>query len=131
MMPRLDGLGLVKAIRAAQALRSLPVILLSARPGPEAAACAIDAGADDYVIKPFAPGELLARCRTSLELAEYRKKSAASQPAGAMAWACTCPAKQQGPRAGSWSSSPRGRLGRRSRPDCRGSAHGEGFPRRR
>ncbi len=78
MMPRLDGLGLLKAIREDDDLRSTPVVLLSARAGPEAAAGAIEAGADDYVVKPFTPGELLARCRTSLELAEYRAESAAS-----------------------------------------------------
>ena len=78
MMPRLDGIGLLKSIRQDPNLGSTPVVLLSARAGPEAAADAIEAGADDYVVKPYTPGELLARCRTSLELAEYRAKSAAS-----------------------------------------------------
>ena len=78
MMPRLDGLGLLKSIRQDPNLGRTPVVLLSARAGPEAAADAIEAGADDYVVKPYTPGELLARCRTSLELAEYRAKSAAS-----------------------------------------------------
>ncbi len=77
MMPVLDGLGLLKEIRGDDALRSTPVIMLSARAGSEAAAGAIDAGADDYVVKPFTPGELLARCRTSLELADYRANWAA------------------------------------------------------
>ena len=84
MMPRLDGLGLLKAIRDDEDLRATPVILLSARAGPEAAAGAIEAGADDYVVKPFTPAELLARCRTSLELAEYRAKSAASHVRSAL-----------------------------------------------
>ena len=84
MMPRLDGLGLLKEIRADEVLRGTPVILLSARAGSEAAAGGIDAGADDYVVKPFTPGELLARCRTSLELAEYRAKAAAGQVRGAL-----------------------------------------------
>ena len=65
MMPRLDGLGLLEAIRGDETLRSTPVVLLSARAGAESAAGAIEAGADDYVVKPFTPGELLARCRTS------------------------------------------------------------------
>ncbi len=77
MMPNLDGLGLLKEIRADALLRSTPVVVLSARAGPEAAAGAIEAGADDYVVKPFTTGELLARCRTSLELAEYRATQAA------------------------------------------------------
>ena len=84
MMPRLDGLGLLKEIRADEALRGTPVILLSARAGSEAAAGGIEAGADDYVVKPFTPGELLARCRTSLELADYRARAAAGQVRGAL-----------------------------------------------
>ena len=84
MMPRLDGLRLLKAIRADDDLRSTPVIMLLARAGPEAAAGAIEDGADDYVVKPFTPAELLARCRTSLELAEYRARSAASHVRSAL-----------------------------------------------
>jgi signal transduction histidine kinase len=84
MMPRLDGLGLLEAIRRDEKLRSTPVVVLSARAGPEAATGAIDAGADDYVVKPFTPGELLARCRTSLELADYRATTAASQMRNAL-----------------------------------------------
>ncbi len=84
MMPRLDGLGLLAAIRSDAELRSTPVILLSARAGSEAAAGAIEAGADDYVIKPFTSSELLARCRMSIELADYRARSAESHGRGAM-----------------------------------------------
>ncbi len=84
MMPRLDGLGLLGVIRGDAELRSTPVVVLSARAGPEAATGAIEAGADDYVVKPFTPGELLARCRTSLELADYRATTAASQMRNAL-----------------------------------------------
>jgi signal transduction histidine kinase len=84
MMPRLDGIGLLAAIRGDETLRSTPVVLLSARAGSEAAAGGIDAGADDYVVKPFTPDELLARCRTSLELAEYRARTAASRVRSAL-----------------------------------------------
>lgn len=84
MMPRMDGLQLLEAIRGDDALRSTPVVMLSARAGAEAAAGAIEAGADDYVVKPFTPGELLARCRTTLELAEYRASAAASTVRGAL-----------------------------------------------
>ena len=84
MMPELDGLGLLKEIRADALLRSTPVVVLSARAGPEAAAGAIEAGADDYVVKPFTTGELLARCRTSLELAEYRAAEAAGRVRSAL-----------------------------------------------
>ena len=84
MMPGLDGLGLLKEIQPTSWLRGTPVVLLSARAGPEAAAEAMEAGADDYVIKPFSTGELLARCRTSLELAQYRASEAASRARSAL-----------------------------------------------
>ncbi|MDL5352769.1 ATP-binding protein [Microbacterium sp. zg-YB36] len=84
MMPRMDGLTLLQAIRGDESLRRIPVVLLSAVAGSEAAAGAIEAGADDYVVKPFTPGELLARCRMNLELAEYRATAAASNARGAL-----------------------------------------------
>ncbi|HEX8480111.1 MAG TPA: ATP-binding protein [Telluria sp.] len=61
MMPRLDGFGLLAQVRASAALRELPVILLSARAGEEARVEGLQAGADDYLVKPFAAAELLAR----------------------------------------------------------------------
>jgi diguanylate cyclase (GGDEF)-like protein len=74
MMPRLDGFGLVKALRADERTRQLPVILLSARAGEEASVEGLDAGADDYLVKPFSARELLARVRTHLELARQRRE---------------------------------------------------------
>ncbi len=73
MMPRLDGLSLVRALRTEPATASLPVILLSARAGEEAAIEGLDAGTDDYLVKPFSARELLARVRTHLELARARR----------------------------------------------------------
>ncbi len=77
MMPGLDGVGLLEAIRAHDGLRGTPVVVLSARAGAEAATGALAAGADDYVVKPFTPDELVARCRTTLELSRLRSASAA------------------------------------------------------
>jgi len=74
MMPGLDGAGLVRALRADPATVSLPVILLSARAGEEAAVEGIDAGSDDYLVKPFSARELLARVRTHVELARLRRE---------------------------------------------------------
>jgi len=74
MMPRLDGFGLLKALRAAEHTRLLPVILLSARSGEESALEGLEAGADDYLVKPFSAKELLARVRSCLSLAELRKE---------------------------------------------------------
>ncbi|MGN6105017.1 MAG: ATP-binding response regulator, partial [Kofleriaceae bacterium] len=68
MMPGLDGFGLLRELRGDPATRSLPVILLSARAGDEAHIEGLEAGADDYVVKPFSARELVARIASRLEL---------------------------------------------------------------
>jgi signal transduction histidine kinase len=75
MMPNLDGFGLLQAMRSDPALRAIPVILLSARAGEESRVEGIDAGADDYLVKPFSARELMARVQTHLELAHVRHES--------------------------------------------------------
>lgn len=75
MMPRIDGLELLKRVRSEQQLRDIPVILLSARAGEEARVEGLDAGADDYLIKPFSARELLARIGALLELTRMRRQS--------------------------------------------------------
>ena len=72
MMPRLDGFGLIKAIRAKESLRDLPVIVLSARAGEDASIEGLSAGADDYLVKPFSARELIARTEAALALARLR-----------------------------------------------------------
>jgi len=72
MMPRLDGFGLLAALRAAPRTRSLPVIMLSARAGEEARIEGATAGADDYLVKPFSGRELLARVGSHLALSKQR-----------------------------------------------------------
>jgi signal transduction histidine kinase len=81
MMPRLDGFGLLAALRADPALRSVPLILLSARAGEEATIEGLEAGADDYLVKPFAARELLARVRTHVELARQHDALARAKDA--------------------------------------------------
>lgn len=76
MMPRLDGFGLLRALRGDPATRTIPVILLSARAGEESRVEGLEAGADDYLIKPFSARELLARVGASLELARVRREAA-------------------------------------------------------
>jgi signal transduction histidine kinase len=78
MMPRLDGLGLVRALRADPATRTLPIILLSARAGEESRLEGLDAGADDYVFKPFSARELQVRIAALLRSAEIRARAEAS-----------------------------------------------------
>ncbi|SCL35067.1 PAS domain S-box-containing protein [Micromonospora nigra] len=76
MMPRLDGFGLLRALRADRRTAGLPVIVLSAHTGEEAAVQALGAGADDHLPKPFSSSELLARVRAHLELAWLRTREA-------------------------------------------------------
>lgn len=76
MMPRLDGFGLLEAIRSRPGTNTLPVILLSARVGEEARIGGLDAGATDYLVKPFTARELRARVRVHLEMALLRKQAA-------------------------------------------------------
>jgi PAS domain S-box-containing protein len=73
MMPELDGFGLLAAIRADPEIAHLPVVMLSARSGDESTIEGLEAGADDYLVKPFAARELLARVRANLELDRVRQ----------------------------------------------------------
>ena len=75
MMPRLDGFGLLSALRADPETRSIPVILLSARAGEESRVEGLEAGADDYLVKPFSARELLARVGAHLEMARFRREA--------------------------------------------------------
>ncbi len=61
MMPDVDGVELVRRIRAQPGLEDLPVILVTAHAGPQATAEGLDVGADDYLLKPFSADELLSR----------------------------------------------------------------------
>ncbi len=75
MMPRLDGFGLVAALRRDPLTRSTPIVLLSARAGEEARIEGIQAGADDYLVKPFSARELLASVASLLQLSRLRRDS--------------------------------------------------------
>ena len=75
MMPGKTGFQLLAEIRGDAALLGLPVILLSARAGNEAAVEGLEAGADDYLTKPFAANELLARVKANLNLARLRREA--------------------------------------------------------
>lgn len=76
MMPKLDGFGLLQAIRGESALAGTPVVMLSARAGEEAKVEGLEAGADDYLIKPFAARELLARVSANIQMAVVRREAA-------------------------------------------------------
>ncbi len=75
MMPRLDGFGLLSALRDDPRTRTLPVILLSARAGEDARIEGLAAGADDYLTKPFSAREVIARVESQINLARLQRES--------------------------------------------------------
>ncbi len=66
MMPELNGLELVQALKADDATRAIPIILLSAKAQTTDVRDGLDAGADDYITKPFEPLELVERVNRAL-----------------------------------------------------------------
>jgi signal transduction histidine kinase/CheY-like chemotaxis protein len=72
MMPEIDGFELLQRLRADERTQSVPVILVSARAGDEARVEGLLAGADDYLVKPFAARELIARVQAQLMRAKVR-----------------------------------------------------------
>ncbi len=73
MMPNLDGFGLLAALQEDAATLAVPVVMLSARAGEEGTIEGLEAGADDYLIKPFSARELRARVQANLELDRARR----------------------------------------------------------
>ncbi len=76
MMPGLDGFGLLRELRAGEDTRTIPIILLSARAGEDARIEGLEAGADDYLVKPFTARELLARVGAHLGMSRLRSEAA-------------------------------------------------------
>jgi DNA-binding response OmpR family regulator len=64
MMPKLDGIGLVKALRKEPSLSRMPVLFLTAKGGPLDVVSGINAGARHYVTKPFKISDVLAKVAT-------------------------------------------------------------------
>ena len=75
MMPGMDGFELLRSLRSNPTIQDIPIILLSARAGEESRIEGLEAGADDYLIKPFSARELLARVEASLKLARLRSEA--------------------------------------------------------
>jgi signal transduction histidine kinase/DNA-binding response OmpR family regulator len=75
MMPNLDGFGLLRELRSNRATAAIPVIMLSARAGEEARVEGLQAGADDYLVKPFSARELLARVSGMLAVTRVRHEA--------------------------------------------------------
>ncbi len=72
MMPKLDGFGLLKKLKEDSRTHSIPVIFLSARAGEEAKVEGLQAGVDDYLVKPFSAKELQARVEANIKIARQR-----------------------------------------------------------
>lgn len=68
MMPGLDGLAATRAIREDRKLKNTPVIVLTARARDEDRIASVQAGANDYLVKPFEVGDLIAKVQKWLKL---------------------------------------------------------------
>src|SRR4051794_28678124 len=79
LMPRLNGVGLLNALRANPATRAIPIILVWGNAGEETCVGGFEAGAADYLVKPFTARELLARVGAHLKMARLRYEAAAAQ----------------------------------------------------
>jgi two-component system alkaline phosphatase synthesis response regulator PhoP len=76
-LPGMDGLSLCREIRADKQTRAVPVIMLTARADEADRVVGLEVGADDYVVKPFSPKELVARVRAILRRLDRNEETAA------------------------------------------------------
>jgi two-component system alkaline phosphatase synthesis response regulator PhoP len=81
-IPRVDGLAVCSAVRADERIKDLPVVMLTARADETDRIVGLEMGADDYVVKPFSPKELLARIR-----ALFRRVGRSTSASSALAFA--------------------------------------------
>jgi PAS domain S-box-containing protein len=72
MMPVMDGKTMLEVLRKSSDTVRLPVIFLSARAGEEARIDGLEAGADDYLVKPFSAAELLTKIRAQIKISKTR-----------------------------------------------------------
>ncbi|MCW1884739.1 ATP-binding protein [Luteolibacter flavescens] len=76
MMPEMDGEEVCRALRANHATREMPIIMLTARADEKTKLQALDAGASDFLTKPFSSSELVLRLRNQLAMAAIRRELA-------------------------------------------------------
>ncbi|SDD49487.1 His Kinase A (phospho-acceptor) domain-containing protein [Dyadobacter soli] len=74
MMPEMDGIALLKAVKSDPAVCHTPVILITARAGEESRIEGIEIGADDYIVKPFSSKELIARAQAQIRMSGERNR---------------------------------------------------------
>ena len=82
MMPGLDGLEVLKRLRGDQRTESIPIIFLTAKAGEADRVVGLELGADDYVVKPFSPRELVARVKAVLRRTERKTEQPTVTSAG-------------------------------------------------
>ncbi|MBT7954664.1 MAG: phosphate regulon transcriptional regulator PhoB [Rhodospirillaceae bacterium] len=70
MLPELSGIDVCRRLRETKKFKTIPIIMLTARGEESDKISGLDAGADDYVVKPFSPSELIARVRAVLRRAD-------------------------------------------------------------
>jgi signal transduction histidine kinase len=80
-MPGLNGIELVRLLRTDRATQDVPVILMSRTAGQHETIAGLEAGADDFLVKPFSGRELLVRVQTRLELTAMRRRNAQQEEA--------------------------------------------------
>jgi len=66
MLPGKDGIEVCRAVRSQEAIKGLPIVMLTAKSEEDDIVCGLDCGADDYVTKPFSPRVLIARIEAAL-----------------------------------------------------------------
>jgi signal transduction histidine kinase/DNA-binding response OmpR family regulator len=80
-MPAVDGITLLRRFRDDPATRDVPVILISGQAGEQETIAGLEAGADDFLVKPFSARELLVRVQTRLEVTAMRRRNAQQEAA--------------------------------------------------
>jgi DNA-binding response OmpR family regulator len=81
-LPGMDGLSLCRAIRGDRRIQRVPVIILTARGDEADRVVGLEVGADDYVVKPFSPKELVARVRALLRRLDHGEEEEAKVAVG-------------------------------------------------
>jgi DNA-binding response OmpR family regulator len=81
LMPGMDGLQTCRRLREMRALRAVPIVLVTSLDAPEDCVRGLEAGADDFIIKPFNPAELQARVRSLLRVKRLFDESQRQQAA--------------------------------------------------
>ncbi len=89
MLPGIDGVQLCKVLRNKQETRFLPIVLLTSKTGLEDKARGFESGADDYIIKPFHPYELLIRVRSLLAMRRLQIQASESEKLAVIRELCT------------------------------------------